>query len=318
MLDHIYNVSIYYMAAIMSVSGFHALVGPQVSTLSNDLILVKIAKTRFFSCFSFALGNSFLFLQGERFLGVAASLALAIVLAGLYVDFARAEGACNCLGPVGLSDTSIFTMRLFAVGAAGTVIWSVVDEKVAARQWDLPNLYVAAVLFLYFLVNFRKRSQSIDVGLDRNDKKGKDVITWESTQFVGLDRDKHGISLGELVEAHPLMFIVAVTNNCPHCSSLLPDIGLLSHAFRERITVVIVFRGELELTECGSSMVLFDPQRTLYSKLDAIGSPFALLLDTNNFRQIAPAAFGADKVRVLFALALNLIVRNKSTVGSST
>jgi thiol-disulfide isomerase/thioredoxin len=301
----------------MVLSGIGKLRENVFDSAREDGNLIKFAKKQEFAWFSSFLGAIFLILDNYYVLSAAAALVLGIVVLGMYVDTMQPNVKCDCFGTTtGLSKKAKFTIRFLSIAAIFYIIVGPILKKgLSGRGLEGINLcaIVLVMAYLYTSINGEKKSDSIK---SRKSSTDKELKSWQSNQFLGFDINNKKVFISDFAGRRPLIFIIAVTNNCPHCLMLLRDVETLSQIFRDRVTVVLLFQGQREDISFHVSSVLFDPGKTLYSNLSAEGSPFALLLDSITLNQVVPVAYGADKVRILFSLALNLINRIEVVNGS--
>ncbi|MEX5745682.1 hypothetical protein [Massilia sp. X63] len=311
MLTLICTISLSYLAIILFLSGLRNLELPTGKIIFNSDLLVKLAKNPSFSLVNVTFGVILLASSNNTLLVSISVFTGTIVIAGLYIEYKNPQQACNCFGSAVNGKTVNLILKLFSIASALIITAAIANEKVSdTRQYWWINVFAALCAIVFFYRHVKSKTQSIDSPQNIHDSLSKVGSVWPPAQLIGLDSNNQQFLLSDLKQYSPLALVIVVSTQCSHCKQLLPDITRFSQCFGERLTTVVVFEEEPNVSDLGKSLVLHDPNKNLILNVNAEGTPFALLFQSKNMKQIAPIAYGSEKIRILFALALNVIARS--------
>lgn len=309
MLYYLYTASTCYLAAMMILGSFRTMVAPppNPSEVKLHSPLLKFAKNRNFS-FLCATAAMFLLIPLNVYISAACAI-FTVTITAIGISFDR-DGTCGCFGTKkNLSKQSTRLVRALSLLSGAFVIsYATFRQQTPDIAFDWPRLVAATVLFTYCFFELR-RTHSVKPRPSLKEHLDQKYNRWQPDQFIGFDARGNSVHLRDIISTRKALFLLNLSENCEHCLALLPDIKNLAKGFSHSVTIVVI-KQERTLSEAHAPyLTLFDPDRNIYSAIKAQGSPFALLLDSTTLKQLSPAAFGSDKVRILFALALNLIAR---------
>lgn len=309
MLYNLYTASTCYLAAIMVLGSFHTLVArpTRPSTWKLHSQLVKFAHSRNFSLLCLVAAALLLISFNRYVSAICALFTLTVTVIGISFDH---DGQCGCFGTKRkLSKQVTLLVRSLSLLASGLVIsYILLDKDTSNMRFAWLRFAAATALFTYCIFQLRW-GKSLQSAASLKEARDKDYIMWKPGQFVGFDSGGTPVHLVDLISSDKPLFLINLSENCPHCLALVPDMKNLAQVFADSITVVVIQQGRTLSEETTPYLSLVDPHRNIYTAVKAQGSPSAILLDSTTLKQVSPTAFGSDKVRILFALALNLIER---------
>jgi hypothetical protein len=312
MLALLCTISLTYLSITLLLSGMQNLQFPARGTVFNYKLLIKAAKTPTFSLINIIFGIILLASSSSTLLIIICLCVAVIVISGFYVEYKNPQEKCACFGPAVNSRGISLTLRLLTVASAFLfIITTILGQANDIHQYWWANGLAGFCFIIFTCLFLKKKKPTSDSSLSSSKPLNQSGKFWDPTQIIGLDSKRQLFSMSNLKEYPSLVLVIVVSTQCTHCKELLPDVAVLSQSFFDRLGVVVVFQEEPSYFDCGKSLVLYDPDRSLHSNVDAEGTPFALLLRSTDLKQIAPTSYGSDKIRILFALALNVISRSK-------
>lgn len=309
MQEYIPSIAVSYLATLIALSGFRSYIMATVkpSDWNSAPLLLKISKNRSFCLLSVSVAVAMLLFDDIYISLVCTSFASTVIAIGMFLDN---SGKCECFGGSNaLSKRKILFIRIIALLAAGFIFLFFLKRDVTSVGLSWLRLSVGSALLLYFIAVLMGRQPTKSSILASKGIATPGLKTWKPKQFVGFDTGNAAVHLCELISHQKIIFLILVSENCSHCAALLPDIEKMAQVFRHSVEIVVIHQDPQKSIVDKSYRSLYDPAKNIYSAVKAEGSPCALLLNSTTLMQIAPVAYGSDKVRILFAVTLNLIER---------
>ena len=269
---------------------------------------------------------------------------LAIFIAAITVSLARGRAPdCHCFGQLNSSPVSWRTLvrNLALLALAGVVVWKA-DEVPSA--WPVLSgdsfetamlaaigvLAVVLALTLWFLFHMLRQNGRLLLRLETVEKKLK--IDPNAEPVPGLPvgdpapafelkaLEGGTTSLQALAKAGKAILLVFTEPGCGACEALQPELAVWQREYGERVTIIPVSRGDLEVNRekagtHGLRNVLLQSDREVAQAYLATATPSAVLVAEGKIASRLEA--GADAIRALIARAtLPPLVKKGDTVPS--
>lgn len=274
------------------------------------------AYSKYFAVSEIAIAIIFLRISDPWIKFFGASICFVLLIFGMIIEKKQKQVSCNCFGS--LSPTTSFGRLALRLSIAFSTVYLAIISAISINPVsggiELQNniqLFSITLAFLYALSlsgnGFSHIQNRTNSAADKPKSEAPAMRQFDRETFLG---NQAGVvkTLEELAVPDQPLLIIFLSSNCQHCLELIPDLKGFVKGFSANLPIVLV------TNEVGNEFddiahlcaVLSDKDRNLYRQIEAEVSPFGLLIHGTELKQMAPIAYGSDRIRLLFSMALNI------------
>ncbi|MBC3910899.1 MauE/DoxX family redox-associated membrane protein [Undibacterium umbellatum] len=314
-LSTIYIFCSAFLSLVMYVSGAAKFVQNASTANEVESKFMEFFYSKYFAAIEIAVAISFLQIAVTWTKIGAALVCIVVLIAGFFIEIKNKKKLCDCFGSLSPTTSSgRIGLRISILFAAlyliiGTTFLHSFD--VAIELQHSTHLFVATLALLFTFNLLGKNLQSLKIISEPQkrlvDSKPQKMHQFDKETFLGFHLETSQILAGVAKADMPIL-IISLSKNCQHCTDLIPDLKQFIQGFGMNLPIVLITDEiEIQLNEISHQCtVLVDQDKTFFKKIGAEASPFGLLLHGTTLSQMAPIAYGADRIRMLFAITLNV------------
>lgn len=314
-LSYTYFVLCWFLGFLLLLAGASKLVAKRIdeSPPSGKVwaVFFRLSQTPAFAVVELSVGLLFCLIPSTHVRAVLAACVAVMVVIGIVVRKKRNNAACMCFGsltpknPATFLALELFLMAL-AIGVA--VIGVCFPDHVSLSQWVAWPSVAMASLTVALLI--RSENLKDAATLAKAVKPTASPATaFDLPSDLALGRNLAGktITFGDVVPPSGPLFIVGVHTACKMCKSLIPDLIGFAKGFGEKIPMLLISNepGYVVVDHTLPIHVLVDENEVIARGFHIDSRPFALLINGETGKVMAPPSLGNDGIRRLFAVMLN-------------
>lgn len=309
-----------FLFLVMFVSGAAKFIQEDSQIFNNASlpIYIKYLNDIFYSkCFAIvevAISIAFLRNSTSWMMTLGALFCLVLLILGLWIE--KNQLSCNCFGSLSPNTRhGQLSLRLsIALAAAYLIVVSTTVDRPISSEMELQKnvqlfVFTLAGLFTFSLLGdgLKNSINKAKKSSERKENSTPIMLEFSKNTFLGYQLDV-ATNLENVAKPDQPLLVIFLSSNCQHCRELIPDLQGYIKGFGTNLPIVVVTsQVENAFNELTSMCtILNDDKKSLYKLIKAEVSPFGLLLHGTELRQMAPVAYGSDRIRLLFSMALNI------------